>query len=303
METVARSKSVWGPFEPCPRNPILTNRHLQRETWQGVGHADRGVDPNGKERLVLHGYRYAREFFHPLGREALLAPLTWDEDGWPRVFEDGTLRGDVPVTGLPDHPWEKDSTDPFSVARLGPEWTSLRGRDPLRCRLDRRPGCLSQNGGSLSLEKSAVPATVFQRQRHFEFFAEVTLDFASKGVAGMTVFYDQEHHYDLRVFGGTSGHRIELYQRIGDLGVVTQTHDLPAGPVRMQVEGDRRKYTFRYRLPKERSWREMGTARLEYVCTEATPVSFTGVMVGLFCESPKSGDGWADFSGFTYQPA
>jgi xylan 1,4-beta-xylosidase len=40
METVARSISPWGPFEPAPHNPVLTHRHLTLHPVHCTGHAD-----------------------------------------------------------------------------------------------------------------------------------------------------------------------------------------------------------------------------------------------------------------------
>lgn len=40
METLARSRSPWGPFEPCPHNPLLTHRNDGYHPIQGTGHAD-----------------------------------------------------------------------------------------------------------------------------------------------------------------------------------------------------------------------------------------------------------------------
>ena len=304
METVARALSPWSPYEPCPRNPILTNRHIQRETWQGIGHADRVVDPHGKEWLVLHGYRYAKEFFHPLGREVLLAPLTWSENGWPTIEPDGTIRDEVPPTGLPEHSWPVEKSGLFSPeGGLGMQWVSLRGRKKDHYRTDRKPDTLSLNGAGLSLETSPQPTAVFHRQQHFEFVADVLIDFPStgpEGSAGLTVFYDQEHHYDFRITRAGSGLCLELYRRIGDLAAVTHRCPLDTGPWRLRVRGNRHFYSFSRAV--QNGWEELGTARIEYVCTEATPVSFTGVMIGLFSESQEVGESWADFREFSYRP-
>ena len=48
METIARSRSVWGPFESCPHNPILTHRNAHRVEFQALGHADLVETPEGK---------------------------------------------------------------------------------------------------------------------------------------------------------------------------------------------------------------------------------------------------------------
>ncbi|MNN62035.1 Beta-xylosidase [compost metagenome] len=39
METIARSVDPYGPYEPCPNNPILSNRSLESRI-QATGHAD-----------------------------------------------------------------------------------------------------------------------------------------------------------------------------------------------------------------------------------------------------------------------
>src|SRR5690606_39354706 len=39
MVTIARSDNPWGPFEPCPHNPLLTHRSRFHQI-QATGHAD-----------------------------------------------------------------------------------------------------------------------------------------------------------------------------------------------------------------------------------------------------------------------
>ncbi len=52
MVTLARSESLWGPFEACPFNPILSNRDLGTALIQSVGHADLIEDEAGNAWLV-----------------------------------------------------------------------------------------------------------------------------------------------------------------------------------------------------------------------------------------------------------
>lgn len=89
METIARSRSVWGPFESCPRNPILTHRNAHRVEFQALGHADLVETPEGKWWMVFHGL--ARPVFHAAShrRETMIAPVTWDENGWPGAVYGG----------------------------------------------------------------------------------------------------------------------------------------------------------------------------------------------------------------------
>jgi len=40
MVTIARSKTPWGPFESCPRNPILTNMQAKNLEVHCIGHGE-----------------------------------------------------------------------------------------------------------------------------------------------------------------------------------------------------------------------------------------------------------------------
>ena len=85
MVTIARSDSPWGPFEACPRNPILTHRQTENDMpVQGTGHADLVEAADGSWWMVFLAFRPVSGYWHHLGRETFLAPVTWDADGWPR---------------------------------------------------------------------------------------------------------------------------------------------------------------------------------------------------------------------------
>ena len=98
--TVARSRSPWGPFEPCPHNPLITHRDLPGEPLQAVGHADLVDTPDGSWWMVMHGIR-PLDRAHHIGRETLLAPVTWSDDGWPVVNAGEPLPLTVSADGLP----------------------------------------------------------------------------------------------------------------------------------------------------------------------------------------------------------
>lgn len=95
MVTIARSQTVWGPWEVCPRNPILTHRSLDRPI-QTTGHGDLAQAVDGSWWMVLLGTRpvgYPR--YHLLGGETFLAPVN-REDGWPIVGNHGTVYREQP---------------------------------------------------------------------------------------------------------------------------------------------------------------------------------------------------------------
>lgn len=97
METIARSRSPWGPYESCPRNPILTHRDTALDQFQAVGHADLVDTPDGELWAVFHGIRTTQYMLHHIGRETMLAPVYRDKDGWPVINGETRSR---PICGL-----------------------------------------------------------------------------------------------------------------------------------------------------------------------------------------------------------
>jgi xylan 1,4-beta-xylosidase len=81
MVIVARSRSVHGPWEHCPHNPIVRTTSTA-EPWWSRGHATMVEGPAGDWWLVYHGYENG---YRTLGRQTLLEPMVWDKDGWPRA--------------------------------------------------------------------------------------------------------------------------------------------------------------------------------------------------------------------------
>lgn len=87
MVTVARSKSLTGPYESDPANPELTNANTS-SYFQTIGHADLFQDPSGNWWGVALSTRSGpAHVYYPIGKETMLTAVTWsDESGaFPRV--------------------------------------------------------------------------------------------------------------------------------------------------------------------------------------------------------------------------
>ena len=201
---IARSRSVNGPYEADPANPILThiNRNGQDNPIQGTGHADLVQAVDGSWWLVALGFR-PNANHHILGRETFLAPVEWKKDGWPVVNKNGTIAMDMNVPTLPLHPYsEKPSKDGFDSPVLGFGWNYIN--DPIMSNysLTDRPGFLRLKGSKFTLEKDGAVTFVGRRQQHFDFSASTKLDFTPNNAndeAGITVFMDFNAHYDLSI--------------------------------------------------------------------------------------------------------
>lgn len=89
---VARSKTITGPYEDYNQNPILTNR----DGWKCPGHGTFVHNQQGKTYYIYHAYRTASNVF--TGREGLVSPLRWTDNGWPAF--DGQLLTQQYLTGM-----------------------------------------------------------------------------------------------------------------------------------------------------------------------------------------------------------
>ncbi|THY25673.1 hypothetical protein D6D01_05011 [Aureobasidium pullulans] len=82
---IARSKSLRGPWQSSPSNPLVSNRRTN-EYFQSVGHADLFQDASGNwwgvALAVRGGPTLYNQTVFPMGRETTLFPVTWPNGGW-----------------------------------------------------------------------------------------------------------------------------------------------------------------------------------------------------------------------------
>jgi beta-xylosidase len=276
--SIARSASPDGPFTGCPDNPVASARSTSRPV-QNTGHGDLVVAPDGTWRMVMLGVRTtgATRSFSPLGREAFITDVRW-VDGWP-VVDPIVLGDDVPAPTF---------VDGFDGPDLGPEWVGIR----------RFPGeVASMSGGSLRLSGEgrtmdhAAPTFVGRRQRRLD--ARISVEVvARRGVGGLTIRYDEQHHYDLEI----DGYDIVTRARLASISHENRT-PLPPGPVVLFAEMRRPAgemvmtsdvITLGFELDGLRHELERHDGR--YLSAETT-CSFTGRVAGMYCVSGELGFG------------
>ena len=291
METIQRSKDIWGPYEACPNGPILShcnNCHDNQSTAiQATGHADLVEDQQGNWWLVCLAIRPLGVMLHNLGRETFLAPVVWNEDGWPvvgnngriRLQMDGALPGPAPVTV------SRDFFDDFDDGDLNLNWNFVR--NPERERYVLKNSCVTITGGDTTLSTpKGHPSVIAVRQPEFCIEAStcMTGDIAVGQRSGLTAYYTDFTHYEIFVTQKEDGVYVCLGKHIGDIEVVTDCHKINyTGSIRLKVESDRKWYTFFYEL--DGAWIELGRGLTAMLCTETTYLmTYTGVYIGLFSE-------------------
>jgi xylan 1,4-beta-xylosidase len=312
METIARGDSPWGPFEACPRNPILTNRSTQNDTpVQGTGHADLVQDARGSWWMVFLAFRPVGGYWHHLGRETFLAPVEWDAEGWPVV------NGGRPV-GL-EVGAEPPSAAPVAAApvrttfdaALGPEWSYLRNPTVASYSTQARPGWLTLRGTATTLAEAASPTWVGRRQEHMAVRAATLLDFVPSRdgeEAGLSLYMNPEHRYEVAIGRADGRRQVFVRQRIGKaLEAVTASSPVDASsPLVLQVEATPTEYRFSFAAAPAGdaapALRSLGSAEVRYLSSEVAG-GFTGVFFALYATgNGRPAGAEAHFDWFDYEP-
>jgi len=192
MVIAARARSINGPWENAPANPLVRTRSAD-EKWWSRGHASLVEGPGGRWWMMYHGYENG---FWTLGRQTLLEPIEWSADGWfsakggdlsrPLAMPDAGLDSKAPRRFAPTHGIAL--SDDFRANRFGSLWGFY---DPAademqRVRYDDSSLVLKAKG---SEPRDCSPLTCIVGDRAYEFEADLEVDATSRG--GLLLFYNR----------------------------------------------------------------------------------------------------------------
>nr|WP_314461124.1 family 43 glycosylhydrolase [uncultured Clostridium sp.] len=210
--TVARSKSLYGPYESCPHNPILTHRHLGHTyPVQSIGHGDLIETPDGEWYMVMLGIRPLNGCAE-LGRETFLADVIWEDD-WPVVSPGmGKVPDRLKLSAFNNE--QKvlpPSTDIEWAEPLDMRCIGLRDH-PARLPVKLEDGRLHLPFLPETMEDLSVPAYIGIRLLSRTFDIQVTMESEPNGSeeAGLLYFYNETHYV-----------KVVIRQREGRLEAVT----------------------------------------------------------------------------------
>ena len=222
MVVVSRSKSVLGPWEQCPHNPIVRTKSAS-EPWWSRGHATLLDDPSGRWWMVYHGYENG---YRTLGRQVLLEPVTWSKDGWPLAQGGDLSRPLAKPVSKARTVAEHSLSDDFSSDRFGTLWRFHKpGPDELT-RANRKTGALTLDSKGTG-PSDCSPLTMNPGDRAYEI--EVSLEPVAGAEGGLLLFYNERAH----VGCGFDGKKLSTY-------VYGERHDW------MRIEVAAPKITFRF---------------------------------------------------------
>ena len=207
--TMARAKSVFGPYEGDPQNPIVTSHpapynlrgnpdHLRpflynpNAVLQKAGHGSFAELPNGETYLF---HLCARPLLPALrcvlGRETAVQKMQWTSDGWLHMADGTNLaKVETPAPALPTwtpthsaSAWYAPRQMPERFARIEPSAVTLRGGENLS----------STNAVSLLAKKLTSLSADFSARVRFA-------PTAFQHSAGIVFYYDNMNWLFFRVY-------------------------------------------------------------------------------------------------------
>jgi xylan 1,4-beta-xylosidase len=281
MVIVARSLSVHGPWENAPSNPIARTWSAD-EKWWSRGHATILDAPDGSWWMISHGYANG---YRTLGRQALLEPIDWSEDGWPIAPTKDVgapLRKPLAAAAACAIP---APTDDFATPAWGERWVfDNPGRDEVaRVRFD--DGLILRGKGRTPGESS--PVTAWSMDRSYEI--EVELEVVGAATGGLLLYFND------RLFYGMGWDGVGMPSYAGGIRTHWPEPTAPGATIQLRLRNEHHIVTCWHRHPGEQ-WRRHGVRYDTSGAHSATMNDLKSLRPALF----SAGDGEVVFRRFRY---
>jgi len=313
--TMARSRSIEGPYELHPDVHIMSARHRPDVPLQRAGHADLVETASGETYMVyLCGRPLRNRGRCTLGRETAIQPMAWSADGWLRTTDgQGIPHVEVEAPDLSAHPFPPPSTRAdFDSPDLPIDFQWLRS--PQHDEL----WSLTARPGHLRLYGRESPGSVFRqslvarRQQAHCYSAATSLEFEPdhfQQMAGLICYYNSaKFHYLYISHDATIGKHLRVMSALPDqLQSDSFTAAIPMAsgtPVELRVEVDEERLLFAYRITaSDWQWlpQQFDASILSDEASAPGQPNFTGAFVGMACQDIGGTARYADFDYFEYR--
>lgn len=255
--SVARSKSLFGPYENYKCNPLLTHRHLGRKSpIQNIGHGDLVDTPDGRWYLIMLGTRPI-DGITELGRETFIAEVTW-EDGWPVVnpgvgqvlFEQEVALPEEKLSGTPAY--EKEINIRYQD-RLDMRLMTFRHpkRDMYRIVSANEIAIAASTATPNDRDRS--PSYIGIRQQEFGFEAQIDVRaFGTEGVHAGLLYLHSDDNYISLLISNEEGRQVVTacscnkceFTKLGKITLNEVWSEASSDVVKLAIKGHHRKASF-----------------------------------------------------------
>ncbi|SDA28406.1 glycoside hydrolase family 43 protein [Sphingomonas sp. NFR15] len=308
---MARSRSIFGPYEVHPDGAVLTARGRRDAPIARAGHGDLVDLADGTTWLTyLCGRPLPGRERCVFGRETAIQPVRWGEDGWLR-----TINGDAEPELAPQAPdlapvpWPQRVWDGrFDQPDLPEEFQWLRTPDPNDLfSLTARPGRLRLFGRE-TVGSHFRQALVARRQEHFDYTATTRMEFAPthfQQAAGLICYYNSTKFHYLNVTVDAGVRQLQVMSAHPEIGCETSVvvPTLPEGAIELRVTVALDVLHFAWRVDGS-EWEVVPTAFDASILSDEVTApgmpNFTGTFVGMACQDLSGTAMPADFEWFRY---
>lgn len=275
MVIAARSRSIHGPWEHCPHNPLVRTQS-EDEPWWSRGHATlvEGPAKNGKDPewwMVYHAYENG---FRTLGRQTILEPIEWTDDGWFRVTGGDLSQPLRKPTQLVSGESGIALSDDFSRNKMGIQWCFHNPGAQEIARVKYHKNMLELSAAGTSPTDSS-PLTCGVGDRAYQL--EVSFNLQGDAEAGLLLFYNHKAFVGL----GFNTETLKIFQYAEEHSWARVANNSRQLGVRMI--NDHHVITYEYSVDQGKTWKLFPT-RMEVSGIHHNVFGgFLSLKVGLYC--------------------
>jgi len=196
MVVHARSKSVSGPWENSPINPVVRT-YDKREPWWSKGHGTVFQGPDNSWWMVYHAYDRDNR---TLGRNILFEQVEWTSDGWLRISTPIQRERYQMKEGV-----VLERSDDFSGDKLGIQWQFWNAYEPERVKLQDNSLHFKGKGNNVG---GSSPLTIVAGHTRYE--VSVDVEILGDAQAGLLLFFNNNQYVGVatdgkQLFSGNRG--------------------------------------------------------------------------------------------------
>lgn len=182
MVISARAKSLDGPWENSPYNPILRAASSD-DQWWSVGHGTVFEDAKAQWWMIFHGYE---KDHYNMGRQSMLTPIEWTADGWYKIPDQVSIEQPITLAEEVLLQYKNDYSDPLTNERLNPRWQFFGGYDAERVETGSEGLLVTGKGNSVHNSSPLL----FTPKDH-SYSAEVEMEIEGDAIGGLILFYNK----------------------------------------------------------------------------------------------------------------
>jgi len=293
MVIMARSRSLDGPWENDPKNPVVKTWSAT-EKWWSRGHATLFEGPDDRWWMIYHGYENG---YWTLGRQTLLEPVEWTEDGWVKPLGGDLSKPIAKPVDLGAQPHGQPLSDDFSRDRFGIQWAFYDPSPNEKKRISYKGGKLHMRAKGKTPSDCSPIACIAGDQ---SYCIEATVEIDRGTEAGVLLFYNRRLYAGLGI--GDDGLMMHRYGLQRPRGAVPgqrdpDAPDKPVRKIRMRLTNERNILTIYTSLDGGVTWKKFDVQMEVSGYHHNVAYDFLSLRPALYA----AGKGEARFSDFTYK--